>query len=168
MVVQAWEEKHGTIPAKSVVIMNSGWGSRYPNASKVFNTATPTDPFTFHFPGIHPDAAAFLVTQRDIIVVGVDTPSTDYGQSVTFGTHVILGRHNALGLENLANLDQLPSVGATLVIGLVKLRGGSGGPARILGIVGDIGTGTGSGRSAFIGAWIYGIVPLFYILVAGR
>ena len=168
MLLQAWEKTHGKIPPKSVVIMNSGWGSRYPNASRVFNTANPTNATTFHFPGIHPDAASFLATQRQVIAVGVDTPSTDYGQSVTFATHVTLGQHNVLGLENLANLDELPSLGATLVIGLIKLRDGSGGPARILGIVEDIGTGTGSGRSAFVGAWIYGIVPLCYLLVVGR
>ena len=154
--------------------MNFGWSSRYPNATRVFNSDSPTQPSTFHFPGIHPAAATFLVTQRDVIAVGVDTPSTDRGQSVTFETHVILGGHNVLGLEHLANLHRLPSRGATLVIGLVKLRGGSGGPARILAIVGGegpfgTGTGTGSGRrAALAGAWIYGVVTLCCLLVAVR
>lgn len=130
--------------------MNSGWGSRYPNTSRVFNTNTPTIPATFHFPGIHPDTATFLTTERDVIVVGVDTPSTDLGQSTTFDTHVILARYNVIGLENMANVEQLPARGATLVVGVVKLRGGSGGPARILGIVADedpFGNRTGSASS---------------------
>ena len=55
-----------------------------------------------------------------MIAVGVDTPSTDYGQSTEFQTHVILGRHNVLGLENVANMDQLPTKGATVVIGVIR------------------------------------------------
>ncbi|XP_076447438.1 isatin hydrolase-like [Babylonia areolata] len=135
--LEDWEEVHGQIPPMSVVMMNSGWGRRYPNVTEVFGSAHPTDPTTFHFPGIHPDAATFLATRRRVIAAGVDTPSVDFGQSKTFPTHVILGRNNVLGLENLANVERLPARGATVVVGLVKLVDGSGGPARILALAGD-------------------------------
>ncbi|KAK7496953.1 hypothetical protein BaRGS_00011933 [Batillaria attramentaria] len=132
-----WERRYGRIPQRAVVLMNSGWDSRYPDPRLVFNTDTPSDRFSFRFPTIHPAAAHFLVTQRDVIVVGVDTASLDPGFSRTFDTHVILGRANVVMLEHVANVGRLPPSGATVVVGLVKLRGGSGGPARVLAIMGD-------------------------------
>ncbi len=38
-------------------------------------------------------------------------------------------------LENLANLEQLPAAGAVLMTLPMKLRGGSGGPARVVAFV---------------------------------
>ena len=32
--------------------MHTGWGSRYPDPKKVFNTMYPEDPRTYHFPGL--------------------------------------------------------------------------------------------------------------------
>ncbi|KAK7496639.1 hypothetical protein BaRGS_00012046 [Batillaria attramentaria] len=145
--IQSWEKTHGRVPDGAVVLMNSGRDSLYPNATLVFGTDTPTDPSTFHFPGIHPDAATFLTEQRDVTAVGVDTPSTDYGQSRTFETHVILARHNILGLENVRNMNRLPPRGATIMIGLVNLYDGSGGPARILGIIDGAASRTASGHA---------------------
>jgi kynurenine formamidase len=38
-------------------------------------------------------------------------------------------------LENLTNLDQLPPTGAVMVIGILRLKGGSGSPASVLALV---------------------------------
>ena len=67
---------------------------------------------------------------RNIIGLGVDTPSTDFGQSRDFKTHQILGAANVWGLENVANLDKLPSKGATIFNMVYKLKEGSGAPSR--------------------------------------
>jgi kynurenine formamidase len=64
--------------------------------------------------------------------VGIDTPSLDYGQSKRFDTHQILFAANIPGFENVANLDQLPASGAFIVALPMKIRGGSGGPLRIV------------------------------------
>ena len=125
-----WEDKYGEIPAGAVVIMNSGWDKYYPNKTRTFGTNTPSDPSTFHFPGFHEDAADWLVRHRNIHVLGVDTPSTDYGQSKTFPVHVIIGKANIPGLENVANLNKIPPNGATIFVAAIKLYDGSGGPAR--------------------------------------
>jgi kynurenine formamidase len=74
-----------------------------------FNTDSPTDPSTFHFPGWHEDAISWLINQRSVNIVGVDTPSTDYGQSSTFPVHVLLGDADISGAENVANLDLIPN-----------------------------------------------------------
>ena len=42
------------------------------------------------FPGLHPDAAQWLATERAINAVGIDTASIDFGQSKLFETHRIL------------------------------------------------------------------------------
>ena len=39
------------------------------------------------------------------------------------------------GIEGLANLEELPVLGATIVVGAPKHRGGTGGPARVLALV---------------------------------
>ena len=67
---------------------------------------------------------------RNIIGLGVDTPSTDFGQSKDFKTHQILGSANVWGLENVANLDALPPKGFTILNMVYKLKDGSGAPSR--------------------------------------
>ena len=85
-----------------------------------------------HFPGLSEELARFLVEQRKVAAVGLDTPSLDYGQSKDFIAHRILLGGDIPGFENVAGLDQLPPKGATVVALPVKIRGGSGGPLRIV------------------------------------
>ena len=40
-----------------------------------------------------------------------------------------------LGLENVANLDKVPAAGATLVVGLAKVKDATGGPTRLIALV---------------------------------
>ncbi|XP_062610672.1 isatin hydrolase-like [Saccostrea cucullata] len=132
-----WENSYGLIPDGAVVLMNSGWSDKYPDKNAVFNTTTPNDPSTFHFPGWHEDAVTWLSKNRKVNVIGVDTPSTDYGQSTTFPTHVVLGKNNIIGVENVGFLDSIPESGSTIFVAVVKLSDGSGGPARVFAMVDD-------------------------------
>jgi kynurenine formamidase len=90
-----------------------------------------------HFPGLHPDAARWLVANRQINAIGLDTPSIDYGQSTLFESHQILFDKNIPAFENVANLDQLPAKGATVFALPMKIKGGSGGPLRIVALVSE-------------------------------
>lgn len=135
--LQEWEMNYGRIPDSAVILMNSGWAYRYPDPYWVFNTNDTADTRTFHFPGIDPDAVAWLANRRDVIAMGVDTPSVDRGQAANFPTHQQIGRYSMLGIENLRNVGRLPPLGATLVIGVVNVEDGSGGPARILALIDD-------------------------------
>ncbi|XP_067665849.1 isatin hydrolase-like [Haliotis asinina] len=127
-----YEREHGRIPYGAIVLMNSGWGSRFQDKNLVFNSEKFDDPSTFHFPGYHEDAIFWLLTSRNVSMVGVDTPSLDYGQSTDFRVHVLVGENGIIGLENVANTDQIPVAGGTIFVGAIKLFDGSGGPARIL------------------------------------
>ncbi|XP_071097021.1 isatin hydrolase-like isoform X1 [Haliotis cracherodii] len=129
---ERYEREHGRIPHGAIVIMNSGWGSRFHDKHLVFNSEKPDTPSTYHFPGYHEDAISWLLTNRNVSIVGVDTPSVDYGQSTTFKVHVLVGENGIIGLENVANIEKIPVAGATIFVGAMKLFDGSGGPARII------------------------------------
>jgi kynurenine formamidase len=133
--VEVWESRHGRIPSGAVVLMLTEWGKRWPDKHRYLGTDTPSDPKTLHFPGFSKEAAEFLVTQRKVDGIGIDTPSIDYGPSQDFIVHQIVSSADKYGLENIANLDQLPPNGATLVSLPIKIKGGTGGPVRIMAIL---------------------------------
>ena len=85
-----------------------------------------------HFPGIDPETTAWLIKERNVKALGLDTPSIDYGQSKDFKTHQLLMGANKPGFENVANLDKLPAKGIYVVALPMKIAGGSGGPLRII------------------------------------
>ena len=87
------------------------------------------------FPGLHPAAATWLVKNRKIAAIGLDTPSIDYGKSRLFHSHRVLFAANIPALENVANLQRLPPTGAWVIALPMKIKGGSGGPVRIAALV---------------------------------
>jgi kynurenine formamidase len=131
----AWERRHGRIPGGAIVVMRTGWARYWPDRKKYFGTDAPHDPTTLHFPGFSKEAAEFLLKERRIDGVGIDTASIDYGQSRDFIVHRILNGADVYGLENIANLDKLPPTGATLIALPIKIKGGTGGPVRIIAIL---------------------------------
>lgn len=130
--VKAWEAEHGLISKGTLVLLYTGWGNFWPDKSRYLGSPTPEDRTTLHFPGYSADSVRFLVAERGIRGVGIDTASIDPGRSKDFPVHRILGEANLYGLENIAALDQLPPRGATVTALPLKIRGGSGGPVRIM------------------------------------
>ena len=136
--LEAWERDHTPIPEGTVVLIRTGWGSRWPDRARYLGT-TKTGAAALpelHFPGIHPDAARWLVA-RKVRAVGIDTPSIDYGQSTTFETHQILFAADIPAFENLAHLSAVPATGAFVIALPMKIRGGSGGPLRIVAVLAE-------------------------------
>jgi kynurenine formamidase len=132
----AWEAVHGPIAAGAIVLIRTGWGSRWPDRARYLGT-TKTGPAAvpeLHFPGLHPDAARVLV-DRQVDAVGIDTPSIDYGQSTTFDSHQTLFGANIPAFENVARLDRLPATGSFVVALPMLIKGGSGGPLRIVALL---------------------------------
>ena len=138
--IYTWEEEHGDIPDGAVVIVHTGHGRWYDDKVKYFGRPVDkdlpeNDTEHLHFPGVEPEAAKWLVANRKIVGLGIDTPSTDKGQSRDFQTHQVLGQANIWGLENLARTDELPSHGFVVYNMVHKLEGGSGGPTRVIAIL---------------------------------
>lgn len=137
--LKTWESENGQIPPGSSVLFNTGFSKRWPDADSYMGTGEKGSEAVakLHFPGIHPEAARFLVRERGVAAVGIDTPSIDFGQSEDFIAHRILFAHDIPGFENLANLDSLPSSGALLIALPMKIKGGSGAPLRVVAFVPD-------------------------------
>jgi kynurenine formamidase len=134
--LEAWERTHGPIPVGAIVLFRTGWGSRWPDRERYLGT-TKTGAAAvreLHFPGIHPDAARWLVARR-VRAVGIDTPSIDYGQSGTFDTHQTLFAADIPAFENVAHLSAVPATGAFVIALPMLIRGGSGGPLRIVAVL---------------------------------
>jgi kynurenine formamidase len=127
--VKAWEKKHGRLPRGSAVFMYSGWDVKAGDAQAYLGADKSN---TLHFPGFAEDTCNFLVKERDIAGVGVDTISFDIGPDKEYKAHKALFRGNKWGVECVANLSQIPPSGATVFVGATKVKGGSGGPARLI------------------------------------
>jgi kynurenine formamidase len=131
----AWEKEHGRIPDGAIVVMFSDWGKRWPDRKGYLGSDTPRDTANLHFPAFSKEAAEFLVNERVVDAIGVDTPSLDHGPSKDFIVHQIINGAGKPGFENLANLDRIPPAGATLIALPVKIVGGSGAPMRAVAIL---------------------------------
>jgi kynurenine formamidase len=135
--LEEWERSNGRIPDGMIVLVRTGWSSRWPDKKRYLGTTKTGPPGVaeLHFPGIDSSAARWLAAERRVKAVGIDTPSIDYGQSKTFDTHRILLAQNIPAFENVTNLEELPVSGAFVVALPMKIRGGSGGPLRIVALI---------------------------------
>src|SRR5712692_5621531 len=130
--IASWERKHGSIPDGAIVLVHTGWGKFWSERKRYLGSDTSGDATQLHYRGMSREAAEFLVTRRKISGVGIDTASLDHGPAKDFIAHQIINGANIYGLENVANLEQVPATGATLIALPMKIKGGTGGPARII------------------------------------
>lgn len=135
--LEAFEAEHGRIADGSILMIRTGWGQRWPDRAAYLGTdmTGPDAVPLLHFPGIHPDAARWIVETRSVSAIGIDTASIDFGKSTGFETHVIVYGAGIPGFENVANMGSLPPTGSFVVALPMKIEGGSGGPLRIVGFV---------------------------------
>lgn len=129
--VEDWEKRHGRIPAGAIVLLRTGWASRWPDAQKYRNQDAQG---RMHFPGFSVEAAKLLI-ERKVSGLGCDTMSVDHGASADFAVHHLTLGSGLYHLENLADLSALPETGAFLVVAPIKLEGGSGAPARVFALL---------------------------------
>jgi len=148
--LETWEKQHGQIPAASIVLIRTGFGRFWPDRKAYLGTDERGAPAIakLHFPGLHPDAARWLIAERQIHAVGLDTASIDHGPSKQFEAHRALFEANVPAFENLAGLDELPATGFTVVALPIKIRGGSGGPLRAIAILPGGAAGSSAAPSA--------------------
>jgi kynurenine formamidase len=135
--ITAAERDQGPISPDSILLFRTGFSRRWPDAARYLGTAARGDQAVrdLHFPGLHPDAAKWLIANRTIRAVGIDTASIDYGQSTLYETHRALFERNIPAFENLTALERLPLRGASIVALPMKIGGGSGAPLRAVAIL---------------------------------
>lgn len=132
-----WETEHGRIPNRSIILLDTGFARYWPSRQSYLGTELRGQEGVqaLHFPGLHPEAADWLVRERQVKAVGIDTASIDYGQSSKFETHVALLTHNVPVFENLGELGELPERGFDVIALPMKITGGTGGPLRIVAVL---------------------------------
>ncbi len=124
----AWESRHRPVPADSIALLLTGWAERWGSEEEYLGADADSG---LHFPGFGPDAAARLINERKVAGLGTDTAGVETGVDSNFTVSRLVLAQPRIVLENLANLHQLPPTGAVLVIGLLRLSGGSGSPAAV-------------------------------------
>jgi kynurenine formamidase len=135
--LMAWEQDNGPVPAGAILLLRTGFSRRWPDATRYLGTPERGEDGAakLRFPGLHPDAARWLIANRSIKAVGIDTASIDYGPSKLFESHRLLFAEDIPAFENLTGLDRLPPTGAFIVALPMKIKGGSGAPLRVAAIL---------------------------------
>jgi len=127
-----WEKKYRRLPDNCCLAMHSGWARHAGDPAKYTGKDAAG---VLHFPGFAPAAIEWLLKERKVAGLAVDTLSLDHGPSKDFKTHYLWLPSGRWGLENVANLDKVPPVGATLVVGAAKIKDATGGPTRLFALV---------------------------------
>jgi len=130
--LENWAKAHGPMPRGCIVLFRTGWDARWPSEKDYMNQDSKG---VMHFPGLSTEAARFLLEHPHPAAIGIDSPSVDYGPSKGFEVHHLTHAAGLYHLENLTNLNRLPPRGALVIALPLKLRGGSGSPARVLALV---------------------------------
>jgi kynurenine formamidase len=139
--VRDWETRNGAIAEGTIVILRTGWGRRWSEGARAYlGDDTPGDASKLHFPGYGEEAARYLVEERNVGALGIDTASIDHGPSKDFTVHRVAAARNVIGLENVARAEELPEKDFWVVALPVKIGKGSGGPVRIVALLPERGT----------------------------
>lgn len=113
--VRAFETKHGTVPPRSMVILNTGFAAKY-GTSAYFDPA----------PGFLGVTVTRLMRERGAIGVGSDTFGPDATKDRLYSASYAAYKNGGITLENLTNLEQLNPIGDTITAPMVRLANGSG------------------------------------------
>ena len=127
-----WESDHGPIPQSCMVLVHTGWQARWNNPPDYLGGYAADQ---LHFPGFGLDAVHLLIDGRSVAGIGTDTAGAEPGADTEFAVSRLALAQRLILLENLTNLDLVPATGTLLVIGLLRLDGGSGGPAAVTALV---------------------------------
>ncbi|HEY6393898.1 MAG TPA: cyclase family protein [Candidatus Binataceae bacterium] len=133
--IAAYEKSYGRIPDGAIVVARSGWSRFWPDKKTYMGTDKPGDVAGLSFPGYSPEAVDFLLKNRNVAAIAIDTASIDRGQSKDFPVHRIWLGANKPAFENLADAGKLPPKGATLYCIPMKIGKGTGGPTRVFAVL---------------------------------
>ena len=73
-----WEQEHGRIEDGAIILLNTGYGRFWPDREKYMGTAERGADAVqdLHFPGLDPDAARWLVDNRNIMPSDLTHPAS--------------------------------------------------------------------------------------------
>jgi kynurenine formamidase len=133
--LQHWEDQHGRIPAGAWLAFRTDWSKRLADPTSFLNMKEDGA----HTPGPTQETVEWLIHERNVLGVAVETINTDAGQSyrwsLPYPCHTLMHGAGRFGLQCLRNLDQLPPTGAMIVAAPLKIQEGSGSPLRVLALL---------------------------------
>ena len=118
--IRSWEAEFGPIPAHSAVIMWTGFEDRWDDPPAYLNADAAG---RLHYPGFGAEAAGWLIEERSTHA------------DAAFGANRVLLREHRIHLENLSGLGEMPPCGGWIIVGGIRIRGGSGSPATVFGLI---------------------------------
>jgi kynurenine formamidase len=124
--IKEWEERHGPIEERDMVLIQYGW-------DRMWGIGPEGTGFLKDWPGLEGEAAEYLV-EKGISLVGCDTLAVDAFGSQENPAHYALLGNEVYIVENLKNLDKLPPWSFFVAFPL-KVKGGSGSPVRAVALV---------------------------------
>jgi kynurenine formamidase len=130
--ISRWEAEFGPIPGNGAVLAWTGFEDRWNDPPAYLNADAAG---RMHYPGFGAEAASWLIEQRSIGALGIDTMGIDPGSDSSFGVNRLLLRDHRIHLENLAGLGEMPPRGGWIIVGGLRIRGGSGSPATVFGLI---------------------------------
>lgn len=122
--------RHGPIPDRAWVAMDSGWSRFAYNEVEYKNIGADGKN---HHPGWSGAAIQWLLDNTNYTGIAVDTLSSDKGNTVTFEAHATNMGNDKLAVESLDLSDpRIPASGAWIVMSVVKIQGAPEAPVRAL------------------------------------
>ena len=115
-----FEKNNYKIPNYSSIFFYTGWQKNLKNNNY----------FTEN-PGLDISSAKYL-TSKKVNLIGIDSPSIDHGQDMSFNVHNILSKNNILIVENLTNLNKITTKEFNFTILPLKLKDATGSPVRAI------------------------------------
>lgn len=134
--VEEYERAHGRIPANAFVALYTGWSSRWSQGLEVMENIDAAG--VGHTPGWSQEVLTYLYEYVGITASGHEMLDTDAGYITTttgqWPLEDYILRSNHYQIEAMAHLDQADPEGCLAFVGVPKIEGGSGFPARVLAI----------------------------------
>ncbi len=130
--IRDWEARKGRVPAGHAVLIETRWDRFWDDAAAYLGR---DEAGHLHFPGLSVPAARYLICEREVRVIGIDSAGVDGGRAADYPVDILLAQHGGIHVENLRGLAALPESGFFLFIGLLPIEAGTGSPARVLALM---------------------------------
>lgn len=128
----AFERSIGERVSVGVVVAWTGLAADWSDADRYYRV---DEAGRAHFPGFGLEAAEMLVEERSVVGLGIDGPSVDIGIDAQFTVHQYALGQGIYHIENLCGLEEIRASTFGIVVGPIKLAGGSAAPARVYALV---------------------------------
>lgn len=125
-----FEKTYGSIPEKSIVIGNTGWGTKW-GSPKDYRQADLDG--HMNFPKFSIEAIDYLL-EKNINGIAIDTLSPDGGDMNFPVHHQILGAGKFI-IENIKIPKELPNVGFTMISLPIKIKNATEAPCRVIAVL---------------------------------